>query len=100
AVTPAGGIAGAEAGAPRMSEAVSGSLPALVPAPPSPRGPGAPEEPGAIFLRADRLEGNADKTIEAWGKVELRTRRETVLADFLRYDVPNDEIFAKGDVTL
>ena len=53
-----------------------------------------------MFLRADRLEGSADKTIEATGKVELRTRRETVLADWLQYDVPNDEVWAKGDVTL
>ena len=42
----------------------------------------------------------ASKSIEASGKVELRTRRETVLADWLRYDVANDEIWAKGDVTL
>ena len=64
------------------------------------RGPQPAEERGAVYLRADRLEGNAEKTIEASGKVELRTRRETVLADWLRYDVANDEIWAKGDVTL
>ena len=57
-----------------------------------------PEDAGAVFLRADRLEGTADKSIEASGKVELRTRRETVLADWLRYDFVNDEIWAKGDV--
>ena len=57
-------------------------------------------ERGAIYLRADRLEGTAEKRIEASGKVELRTRRETVLADWLQYDIPNDEIWGKGDVTL
>ena len=32
------------------------------------------------------LEGEANKSVEASGKVELRTRRETVLADWLHYD--------------
>ncbi len=53
-----------------------------------------------MYLRADRLEGNSDKRIEASGNVELRTRRETVLADWLQYDIDGDEIWAKGDVTL
>jgi lipopolysaccharide assembly outer membrane protein LptD (OstA) len=38
-------------------------------------------------VRADRIEGSADKSIEASGKVELRTRRETVLADWLQYNI-------------
>ena len=54
----------------------------------------------AIFLRADRLEGQGQQWIEAEGKVELRSRRQTVLADWLHYDVPDDEIWAKGDVTV
>ena len=64
---------------------------------------GAPAKAGqreAIFLRADRLEGNAQQWIEASGKAELRSRRNTVLADWLRYDVESDEIWGKGDVTL
>jgi LPS-assembly protein len=55
---------------------------------------------GAIFLRADRVEGVADKYVEAAGKVELRSRRETVLADWLRYDIAADEIWGKGDVLI
>jgi LPS-assembly protein len=54
----------------------------------------------AIFLRADRLEGTSQKKIEASGKVELRTRRQTVLADWLQYDVETDEVWGKGNVTL
>jgi LPS-assembly protein len=54
----------------------------------------------AIFLRADRLEGTSQKVIEASGKVELRTRQQTVLADWLRYDVESDEVWGKGDVTI
>jgi len=54
----------------------------------------------AIFLRADRLEGEGQSWIEAEGRVELRTRRQTVLADWLRYDAATDEIWGKGNVTL
>ena len=59
-----------------------------------------PTEREAIFLRADRLEGISQKWIEATGKVELRTRRQTVLADWLRYDVESDEMWGKGNVTI
>jgi len=62
--------------------------------------PARPFDEGAIFMRADRIEGSADKSIEASGKVELRTRRETVLADWLQYDFLTDEIWGKGDVLI
>ena len=75
------------------------SKPAATPTPATPAAPRPPDE-GAVFLRADRIEGNADRSIEASGKVELRTRRETVLADWLRYDILNDEIWGKGDVII
>jgi LPS-assembly protein len=55
---------------------------------------------GAVFLRADRVSGVGDKFVEAEGNVELRTRRETVLADWLRYDVGSDEVWGKGNVLL
>src|SRR5437763_16415936 len=54
----------------------------------------------AIFLRADQLEGTSQKKIEASGKVELRTRRQTVLADWLQYDIENDEVWGKANVTI
>ena len=59
-----------------------------------------PADREAIFLRADRLEGTSQKSIEASGSVELRTRRETVLADWMHYDIPTQEVWAKGNVTL
>jgi LPS-assembly protein len=67
--------------------------------------PGAKPQPpsedlDAIFLRADRLEGEGQKWVEAEGKVELRSRRQTVLADWLRYDIPADEVWGKGNVVL
>src|SRR5258706_15228474 len=58
------------------------------------------EDRGAIFLRADRIEGVSSESIEASGKVELRSRRETVLADWLHYDLIEDEILGKGNVIL
>ena len=86
------------------------SAPQLVPPPASaPRGPApaaprprvaAPFQEGAIFLRADRVTGVAERYVEASGKVELRTRNETVLADSLRYDFVADEVLATGDVLI
>ena len=90
-----------EATQPNVTDAMGAALPPLVrPAPPGAPAPAATDERGAIFLRADRLEGNADQTLQAFGNVELRTRNETVLADWLQFNVPNDEVWAKGDVTL
>lgn len=54
---------------------------------------------GALFLRADRMEGDQQR-VEASGKVELRTQRETVLADWLAYDITVGEIEGKGNVVL
>src|SRR5216110_2139671 len=59
-----------------------------------------PTEREAIFLRAARLEGISQKWVEATGAVELRTRRQTVLADWLHYDVESDEMWGKGNVTI
>jgi LPS-assembly protein len=102
AVAPIGPAAPtSDARPPRVIDATDAPRP---PVPVTPIGPPqaapAPEERGAIFLRADRLEGTAEKRIEASGKVELRTRRETVLADWLEYDFASDTSWGKGDVTL
>jgi LPS-assembly protein len=73
--------------------------PAQPPARPVPQKPAEEEPRGALFLRADRLEGDANR-ITAEGAVELRSRYETVLADWLSYDVVEDEIWAKGNVVI
>ena len=90
--------------APRIIPPLSVNPPALPsavnqPTPPFVRAAPA-SDGGAIFLRADRIDGTAEKFVEAAGKVELRTRRETVLADWLRYDFASDEIWGKGDVLI
>lgn len=60
----------------------------------------APADHEAIFLRADRLEGESQQWLEATGNAELRSRRQLVLADWLRYDIPTEEFWAKGNVVL
>ena len=60
---------------------------------------GEPETRGALFLRADRVEGSQTR-ITAEGRVELRTHRETVLADKLSYAIPEQTIYGDGDVVL
>ncbi len=98
---PAGTAAEAATPEPALKPA-----PQLIPPPVStPRAPGsapvaAPFQGGTIFLRADRVDGVAEKFVEASGKVELRTRSETVLADWLRYDLLTDEVWGKGDVLI
>ena len=98
----------------RLSRTLETPAPATggVPAGPGalrvPRTPGsAPAGPltldvhprGALFLRADRLEGTRTQ-VTAQGGVELRAREQTVLADWLNYNADTDEIHARGNVVL
>src|SRR5438045_1244750 len=77
------------------------AAPVLVPPPPKALKQGTTGNDGdALYLRADTLEGENQKSIQATGKVELRTRRQTVLADWLHYDLVTEEIWAKGNVVL
>ncbi|HEX6136854.1 MAG TPA: LPS-assembly protein LptD [Casimicrobiaceae bacterium] len=91
---------------------LSRDIDVLPPKPAAPRPPGAPaaglqlapiagerETRGALFLRADHLEGD-NRRLTAEGHVELRTRFETVLADRLSYDIEQQTIFGDGDVVL
>ena len=57
-----------------------------------------PRQNGAVFIRADRMSGK--NQVEAEGEVELRTREQTIKADWLRYDLEADEIWGKGNVRL
>jgi LPS-assembly protein len=68
--------------------------PALIVIPPSLK------EEVPVFLDADRLQGHADKETEAEGGVRLRKRGQAVYADWLRYDKPEDEITARGNVRI
>ena len=93
----------------KLSRDLSSSTPkqpAATPGRPTPQPPllrpaGATEDEnrGMVFLRADRLAGN-EQTITAEGDVQLRTQGETVLADSLLYDIPEQKITAHGNVLL
>ena len=75
--------------------------PILVPPPPKALKQGSSGSDGdALYLRADVLEGDNEKFIQGSGKVELRTRRQTVLADWLHYDLATEEVWAKGNVLM
>ena len=74
--------------------------PVLVPPPPKALKPGPGSDRDAVYLRADLLEGESEKWVQSSGKVELRTRRETVLADWLHYDLVTEEVWAKGNVLM
>jgi len=98
---PASATALTDSTQPNVSDAMGAALPPLArPAPATATTVTQAEERGAIFLRADRLEGSAERTLEASGNVELRARNETVLADWLQFNVATDEVWAKGNVTL
>ena len=108
-----GALSAAPACADTLTLRLSREIDVLVPRPASPSAlatapaAGAPrpqavrdgETRGALFLRADRLEGT-EREITAEGHVELRTRRETVLADKLRYTLGDQTIYGDGDVVL
>ncbi|MEO8132948.1 MAG: LPS-assembly protein LptD [Betaproteobacteria bacterium] len=59
-----------------------------------------PKSPTPLFYRAQSITGVSEKIIEAWGAVELRDRTHTFTADWARYDVERDEIWATGNVRL
>ena len=53
-----------------------------------------------LFLEADRLQGHNDRETEATGEVRLRRRGQAVHADRLRYDKPENEVTADGNVRI
>ena len=58
------------------------------------------QEEVPMFLEADKLRGHDDKETEAEGNVRLRKRGQAVFADWLRYDKPEDEVTARGNVRI
>lgn len=56
--------------------------------------------PIPVYVEADRIEGNTEQAIEFTGDVELRRRGQAVFADWMLYDVPDEEVYAIGNVRL
>ncbi|MEW5788191.1 MAG: LPS-assembly protein LptD [Pseudomonadota bacterium] len=62
--------------------------------------PKAEPAPGPTHIEADKVEGHKDKDVVAEGHVIMRNLRESLEADWLRYDEATDEAEARGKVVL
>ncbi|HCA26470.1 MAG TPA: LPS-assembly protein LptD [Betaproteobacteria bacterium] len=51
-----------------------------------------------VFITADRIEGHKENTVEAFGNAYLRQDGESIRGDYLRYEKPTHDVFAKGKV--
>lgn len=62
--------------------------------------PTRPERDSAKFIEADRIQGDADRSIVATGNVTLRQRGASIRADRVEYSGQTEIAIATGDVTL
>ena len=60
--------------------------------------PEGQKDPLPTFISAERLQGVADKQVEAAGEAELRKRGQRVFADRMMYFPESDEVHAEGRV--
>jgi len=56
--------------------------------------------PIPVYVEADQIEGNSETNVELVGDVKLRRRGQAVFADWMLYDVPDEEVYAIGNVRL
>lgn len=56
------------------------------------------DERTPLFLEADRVQGHAQRELEAAGNVRMRKRGAAVFADYLRYSFPDQQIGATGNL--
>lgn len=59
---------------------------------------GTPATP--VFIDGMRIQGHHDIETEAIGEAELRQWGQIISADLLRYNKPEDEVFAQGNVRI
>jgi LPS-assembly protein len=59
---------------------------------------GTPSTP--VFIGGMRLQGHHDIETEAIGEAELRQWGQIITADLLRYNKPEDEVYAQGNVRI
>lgn len=64
------------------------------------KGSAAAGREGPLYLMADHIESNAPGIVEATGRVEARQAGRNFFADWLRYDVTQNEVQARGRVRL
>jgi LPS-assembly protein len=85
-----------------QAEEASGELIGLKLRPESTLRPFTPpgDLPVPVYVEADHIEGSSQKTVELVGDVKLRRRGQAVFSDWMLYDVPEDEVYAIGNVRL
>lgn len=64
------------------------------------KGSTAAGKEGPLFLTADRIETTAPNVVEATGDVEARQAGQNFYADWLLYDLTQDQVRARGHVRL
>ncbi|MHB1093563.1 LPS-assembly protein LptD [Thiobacillus sp.] len=64
------------------------------------KGSTAAGKEGPLFLTADKIESTAPDVVVASGKVEARQAGLNFFADWLRYDITQSQVQARGDVRL
>lgn len=62
--------------------------------------PAKPSTEPPVYITADRQQGHEDAEVEAFGQAELVKADQTVRADYLTYFQPEDEVYAKGNVSI
>src|SRR5262249_9738870 len=62
--------------------------------------PPAKDEKLAVFLEAAILRGHMEEEVEAEGTAKLRKRGTALFADWMRYEKPTDEVYARGNVRI
>ena len=62
--------------------------------------PPDPKAQTPMFYGADYVESVGERTIEAWGAVELRDRTHRFNASWARYNAETDQLSARGNVVL
>ena len=64
----------------------------------SPASPVGQPLPGPTHIEADSITGHNQRDMVAEGKVVIRNLREQMEADWVRYDLPSDQVEARGNV--
>jgi LPS-assembly protein len=56
------------------------------------------DQPSALFIEAEKIEGNQEQEIDASGSVRLRKRGTAVFSDQIHLNIPDEQVTATGHV--
>ena len=62
--------------------------------------PASRQESGPVFIEADKVEGRSENEVEAEGGVKMRRLKQSINADWLRYNATDQELEAAGHIRL